>query len=160
MGLKYYADMKDASLSDLLGQANIKTENQLLVFSDSSWQYCTETDRSTGAYIIFYQGGKIDHGTHVPGPVSQSCAEINYNAACTTGMALARFRVLIHESLNKDPDIVPEEAYLIILDSKYDVCMTNNVRGNKHTRHISRRVHFLRNVNCTRLTGANEVWIW
>ena len=29
-------------------------------------------------------------------------------------MALAHFRMLIHELLNKDPDIVPEEAPLII----------------------------------------------
>ena len=31
LGLNYYADMKDAPLSDLLRQANIKTENQLIV---------------------------------------------------------------------------------------------------------------------------------
>ena len=43
--------------------------------SDSSWQYFPDTGRSTGAYIIFYQGGPIDHGTHVPGQVSQSNAE-------------------------------------------------------------------------------------
>ena len=45
-------------------------------FSDSSWQDCPDTDRSIGAYITFYQGGPIDHGTHVPGPVSQSSSEI------------------------------------------------------------------------------------
>ena len=44
-------------------------------FSNYSWQDCPETGRSTGAYIIFYQGGKIDHSTHVPGPVSQPSAE-------------------------------------------------------------------------------------
>ena len=41
---------------------------------DSSWRDFLETGRITGAYIIFYQGGTIDHGTHVPGPVSQSSA--------------------------------------------------------------------------------------
>ena len=56
-------------------------------FSDSSWQDCPDNERSTGAYIIFYQGGPIDHGTHVPGPVAQSSAESEYNAACTAGMA-------------------------------------------------------------------------
>ena len=76
-------------------------------FSDSSWQDCPETCRSTGSYIIFYQGGIIDHGTNVPKPVSQSSAEIEYNASCTSGMALAHFRMLIHELLNKDPEIVP-----------------------------------------------------
>ena len=43
-------------------------------FSDSIWQYCPDTVRSTGAYIIFYQGRPIDHVTHVPGPVAQSSA--------------------------------------------------------------------------------------
>ena len=40
-------------------------------FSDSSWQDCLDTGISTGEYITFYQGGKIDHGTHVPGTVDQ-----------------------------------------------------------------------------------------
>ena len=94
-----------------------------MAFSDSSWQDCLDTGRSTGAYIIFYQGGKIDHGTHVPGLVSQSSAESEYNAACTAGMALAHFRMLIRELLNNDPYIVPEEAPLIVLGSKYAMYM-------------------------------------
>ena len=108
MGLNYYAYLNDAPVTDLLRQANIITKNHLMAFSDSSWQGCPDTGRSTGASIIFYQGGPIDHGTHVPGPVSQSSAESEYNASCTAGMALTHFRVLIHELLNKDPDIVPE----------------------------------------------------
>ena len=42
-----------------------------MIFSDSSWKDCPDTDRSTGAYIIFYQGGPIDHGTYVPVPVAK-----------------------------------------------------------------------------------------
>ena len=87
--------MKDAPLSDLLRQAIIKTENQLMEFSDSSWQDCPETGGSRGAYIIFYQYGPIEHITHVPGLVDQSSAKSDYNAACTTGMDLAHFRMLI-----------------------------------------------------------------
>ena len=71
LGLNYYADMKDVPLSDLLRKNSTNTENQLMAFSDSSWKDCPDTGRSTGSYIIFYQGGPIDHGTHVPGPVSQ-----------------------------------------------------------------------------------------
>ena len=114
-------------------------------FSDSSWQYFPDTGRSTGAYIIFYQGGPIDHGTHVPGPVAQYSVESEYNAACTAGMALAHFRMLIHEFLNKDTDIFPEEAPLIVLDSKSAMCMAKNGKDTKHTRHIVRRIHFVRN---------------
>ena len=74
LGLKYYAYLNDAPVTDLLRQENIKTKNHLMYFSDSSWQDCPDTGRSTGAYIIFYQGGPIDHGTHVPGQVAQSSA--------------------------------------------------------------------------------------
>ena len=54
-------------------------------------------------------------------------------------MYSAHFRMLVHEFLSKDPDIVPEEAYLTILDSNYTICMDNN------DIHIYRRVHLVRN---------------
>ena len=145
LGLKYYADMKDAHLSELLRQAIIKTDNQLMVFHYSSWKGCPDTDRSTGACIIFYQVGPIDHGTHVPGPVAQSSTEIEYNTACTAGMDLAYLRILIHEFLNMDSNIVPEAEPPIILYSKSSVCMDKNSKYTKHTSHIARRVNFVRN---------------
>ena len=43
--------------------------------SDYSWQDCPDTGISIGVYNIFYQGGTIEHVTHVPVPVSQSNAE-------------------------------------------------------------------------------------
>ena len=36
LGLKYYADLNDAPVIDILRQANIKTKNHLMDFSDSS----------------------------------------------------------------------------------------------------------------------------
>ena len=53
--------------------------------------------------------------------------------------------MLIHEFLNKDPDIFPEEAPMIILDNKSDVCMDKNGKGTKHTRHNARIMDFSRN---------------
>ena len=47
-----------------------------MYLSESSWQGFSDTGRSTGAYMIFYQCGPIDHGTYVPGPVSKSGEEI------------------------------------------------------------------------------------
>ena len=55
------------------------------------------------------------------------------------------FGMLIHELLNKDPNIVPEEASLIVLDSKSSMCMAKNGKDTKHTRYIARRMHFVRN---------------
>ena len=145
LGLKYYADLNDAPVTNILRQANIKTKNHSMDFSDSIWQDCPVTGRSTGAYIIFYQGGPIDHGTHVPVLVAQSSAESEYNAACTAGTALAHFIMLVHELFNEDPDIVPKEAPLIVLDRKYSMCISKNGRDTKHTRHIARRMNFVRN---------------
>ena len=71
--------------------------------------------------------------------------------------------MLIHKLLNKEPNIVPEEASLIIWDGKSAVCMANNGKDTKHTSHISRRVHFVRNsekCKFTRLTGVREVCNW
>ena len=75
LGLKYYANMNDAPVSDMLRQPITKYENHLMAFSDSSWQYFPDASISTGANIVFYQGGPIYHGTHVPGPFSQSSVE-------------------------------------------------------------------------------------
>ena len=47
--------------------------------------------------------------------------------------------------MNKDPYIVPEEAPLIVLDSKSAIFMAKNGKGTKQTRHISRIMHFVRN---------------
>ena len=49
LGLKYYADINDAPVTDLLRQAIIKTENHLMDFSDSSWQDYPDTGISRGA---------------------------------------------------------------------------------------------------------------
>ena len=53
--------------------------------------------------------------------------------------------MLIHEFLSKYPDIVPEEAPLIVLDIKSAMCMDNNGKDTKHTKHIARSIHFIRN---------------
>ena len=57
--------------------------------------------------------------------------------------------MLINEFLNKDPYIVPEEYPIISLDSKSAMFLSNNGKDTKHTSHISRREHFVRNgKNC------------
>ena len=53
--------------------------------------------------------------------------------------------MLIHEFLNKDPEKVPEEAPLIVLNIKYAMCMAKNGKNTKHTRHIARIMHFISN---------------
>ena len=44
----------------------------------------------------------------------------------------------MNELLNKDTDRVPEEASLIVLDSKSAICMAKNGKDTTNTRHIAR----------------------
>ena len=60
-------------------------------------------------------------------------------------MALAHFRMLTHNVWNKDTDILPEEDPIIIFDSKCAVCVDINGKDANKTRHIYRRVNFVRN---------------
>ena len=75
MGLKYYDDTNGVPVTDLMRQDRIKTDNQLMAFSYYSWKDCPGTSISTGVYIVFYKGSKIDHVTHVLVPVAQSSAD-------------------------------------------------------------------------------------
>ena len=60
-------------------------------------------------------------------------------------MDLAHFRMLVHELLNEDLYMVPKEPILIVFDSKYAMYMDKNGKDTKHTIHIARRMHFVRN---------------
>ena len=60
-------------------------------------------------------------------------------------MALAHSIMLVHESLNEDPDMVLKEAPSIVLDRKSAMCVAKNGKDIKHTRHIARRMNFVRN---------------
>ena len=116
-----------------------------MVLSDSRWQDWPYTGRSTGAYNVFYQGGPIDHWTHVPGPVAQYSAEMEHNTVLTAAKALAHFRMINIGLFNKDTDVVTEQEYLIIMDIKSAICMDKYNKEIKQTINISRRMHFVRN---------------
>ena len=115
-------------------QARIKSDNQLVVFSDSICQYYSN--------IGFYKYGPSDHCTHVPVTVSPYNAESEYNSSCTTEMALAHFIILNNSLMNKYTYLVPEQEPLFILGIKSYVCVANNGNKTKHTRQIFRRMHF------------------
>ena len=71
--------------------------------------------------------------------------------------------MLIHELLNKYPDIVPEEDPLIVLDGKSATCMAKNGKDTKHTRHVARRMNFVRNgekFKMKKSIGVKEVRSW
>ena len=57
-------------------------------------------------------------------------------------MDLSNSGIMNDERSNKDPDVIPEQAHLVILDIKLALCMSNNGKYTKHTRHIPIRMQF------------------
>ena len=60
-------------------------------------------------------------------------------------MDLSNFGILNNELMKKDPDLVPEQAPLTILDIKSDVCIYKNGKDTKQTIHISTWMYSVRN---------------
>ena len=51
----------------MLEDNNIQiTEETVLIFTDSSWNDCIDTGRSTGGYIMLRQTGAVAYGSHLP----------------------------------------------------------------------------------------------
>ena len=55
-------------------------------------------------------------------------------------MDLSYFSMLSNELLNKDTDVVLEQALIITLYEKSAIFVDNNGRDTKHTRNFSRRM--------------------
>ena len=105
--LTYYAKIDYSYLSDILRQASIKSLNNTLVIFYSRYQDCTDTGRSTGSWIVFYEGETIDYWTHVPGAVAHPGASSEYNAAWYAVIDLWNLIMISIELINMDPDIGP-----------------------------------------------------
>ena len=60
-------------------------------------------------------------------------------------MALEYSMILNNELLNKDTYVVPEQALLIIWDSRSDIYMDKYGKNTKHTRKFSRIMHLVKN---------------
>ena len=60
-------------------------------------------------------------------------------------MVLAHLRILIHEFLDKDPNIFTDKAPITILHRKSVICMAKNGKHKNHTSYIARRVYFVIN---------------
>ena len=77
-GLTFYSNIEDAPIYKMLRENKITPSRKLFTFTDSSWDDDFNTSRSTGGYIIFYQGGVVDHSSNMPIPVAMSSAEAEY----------------------------------------------------------------------------------
>ena len=93
--------------------------------------------------MIWYRGGIVDHSSNLPDPVALSSAEAEYNEACLVFMVTNHLRMILCELQNTvEKDMKPTIMYL---DSKSAIAMGTSCKDTKHTRHIMRRFHYMRN---------------
>ena len=130
-GIKFYSNITQSPLHQICVKHNIKVP-ELLAFSDSSWQDCLDTGRSTCGYKIFVQGGVVDAQSTMPVPVALSSAEAEYMGACNAGAMLCHLRDLQYEFAclgNNDYDVNGSTASvpaIILIDNQATVRISKN----------------------------------
>jgi hypothetical protein len=96
-------------------------------------------------------GGIVDHSSNMPDPIALSLAEAEYNEGCVAFMASSHLRMLLCEFEGVRDKDTP--ATTIYFDSKSAIAMGANYKDTKHTRHIMRRYHYVRqNIVANRFT--------
>ena len=143
-GIKFYAQPEASPLHQHLRALDLHNicEYPIIAASDSSFQDCPNTSRSTGGYIVMIQGGIVDVASIVPNVVSNSSCEAEYTTAACANVSIQHIRKIWNELTGH-----PVDAPLTVpfaLDSKSAIDTASSPRETRNTRHIRRRVHFFR----------------
>jgi hypothetical protein len=121
---------------------NLSQNHPFFGFSDSSWNDDVDNGRSIGCFIIMYMGGVVDHSSNLPDPVAMSSTKVEYNEGCIAFMAAQHLRMLLAELEESEESIMaPTNIYF---DSKSAIAMGESYKDTKHTMHIMRRYHYVR----------------
>ena len=149
--IKFFKDFTKSPLYKILIENNILdiTAEGAITFSDSSWNDCIDTGRSTGGYISSLQGGVVDYGSHLPVPVAMSSGEAEYIAAAVACMRASHLRMLIYDlkhMSSKDYNTidVPHPPAKIIIDNEAAIAMATCNKDTAGNRHVARRYHYVR----------------
>ena len=144
-GLKFYSPDDSPPVYSLVKQLQPKfdpTDVPILLFTDSSWQDCPDTSRSTGAYILYLFGSLVDGASFVPTPVAMSSAESEYNAHAFALTAAIHLKQIYNDLMGYHPDA--PLTFHTFVDSSSAIAMMNSDQVTRKARHIERRIHFVR----------------
>jgi hypothetical protein len=151
-GVRFYSNIVESPIYRMLLKQKIDEKHLLFGFTDSSWNDDQDSGRSTGCFIITYMGGIVDHGSNIPDPVALFSAEAEYNEGFITFMAASHLWMLLCEFNGTQDECTPPTS--IYFDSKSAIAMGANYQDTKHTRHIMRRYHYVReNIAANRFTS-------
>lgn len=126
----------------MLTVENIQQSHLFFTFSDSSWNDNVDNGCSTGCFIVVYMGGIVNHSSNLPDPVALSSTEVEYNEGCLVFMATSHLCMLLCEMEGICESNM--DATNVYFDSKSAIAMGDSYWDTKHTRHIMRRYHYVR----------------
>ena len=161
-GIKVYANVEQSPAHQICVKHKI-TPTNIIGFSDTSWQDCPDTGRSTTGYKVFVQGALIDSQSCMPVPVALSSAEAEYMGACNLGAMICHLRDLVYDfeflgtdeyDINATTNEVPS---VLLIDNQATVRMSRNYKVTSKNRHVARRWHFVRQGVKEKLFSLN--WI-
>ena len=148
-GIKVYADIKLCPIYKILKENNIQIkEETILTFTDTTWNDCIDTGRSTGGYIILRQAGVVDYGSHLPAPVAMSSGKAEYISAAVACMKASHIKMLEYDFKHlgtqsyklENPICEPSR---IIIDNEAAIAMSKYNKGTAGNRHVARRYHYV-----------------
>ena len=146
-GLGLYSKIESSPLYHLLKKNNNKqiTDDTMATFTDSSWNDCIVTEKSTGGNISFT--GAEDYSSHLPVPMSSGEAE--YISAAVACMEASHLRMLVYNlrflgSTSYDGDNLEYEPSRINVDSEAAISMASCNKDTAGNRHVTRRCHYVR----------------
>jgi hypothetical protein len=142
VGIRFFSDYQNVPITRSLIAENLEISHPFFGFSDSSWNDDVDHGRSTGCFIITYMGGVVDHSSNLPDPVALSSAEAEYNEGCIALMAASHLQMFLAELEGIEESELPPTA--MFFDSKSAIAMGESYKDTKHTRHIMRRYHYVR----------------
>ena len=134
----------------MLKENNITVkDNSVVTFTDSLWNDCIDTGRSTGANLTMIQGYAVDYGSHLPIPVAMSSGESKYISAAVACMKASHLRMMGYDfehmgMKSYDPMNIDYPPAYIIIDNEAARAMSQCNKDTAGNRHVARRYHYVR----------------
>ena len=144
LGIRIYHNYEHSPIFPIVKALTSETTYKTVTFTDSSWQDCIDSGRSTGLYAIFHHGNLIDYASFLPKPEAMSTAEAEYSTAEIAAMASAHVRYVNndfkclgkhyeHRNGSDDSHLPPA---IILIDNTAAFSMTESLNPSSYTRHI------------------------
>eukprot|EP00961_Rhodomonas_salina_P050151 673671-Rhodomonas_salina.2 len=139
------------------GAVDRAPDELLYAYTDSSDADCPTTRRSTGGYIVMFNGTPISWSSALQHIVALSSCESEYIQAGLAAKEILHLRsILYHLGF-------PQRRTLLYIDNEAAVALSDNPVHRNRSKHIERRWHFLRQcaaegfILCTKIPSAQNI---